>query len=136
MGVGLQLGEPGPGGWAVAAPLSGSPAEEAGVRRGSALVSVDGVDVRGLSRKQVEGLLRGVAGSVADLEIAPPSPPLSPGGGGAGAQQQRNQQQPPPTLLRLERRELPLPAVQWTLLADPASPGGLLQYIRRGHTPS
>jgi C-terminal peptidase prc len=113
VGVGVQLGEavPGRGGWRVAAPLAGSPAEEGGVGVGDVLLRVDGTPLAGLGAAQVRALLRGPDGSAATLTLAP------------RAQGSRA----PPRTLTLTRRPLPLPATSVPeLLPLPSGRGAAL----------
>ena len=61
-GVGLEL-VTAPEGVVVHAPVVGGPAWRAGIRAGDAIVSIDGADVRGMSVRDMVGILRGDAGS-------------------------------------------------------------------------
>jgi carboxyl-terminal processing protease len=50
--------------------LPGSPAEHAGLKRGVAIVNVDGVDTRGLTLEEVGKLLRGEPGTKVTIRVA------------------------------------------------------------------
>jgi carboxyl-terminal processing protease len=68
VGIGVQVavqnGRP-----TVVAPIAGSPAQQAGVLSGDAIVAVDGQSVDGLSISQVSSLIRGPAGAPVRLSI-------------------------------------------------------------------
>ena len=111
-GVGLTLGGARRGGWRVAAPLAGSPAEEAGVAPGDVLQAVDDVAVAGMSADDVAALLRGPEGSVCSVTLA------------SAASGQRRE-------LSLQRRSLLLPPVPPPeLLPLPGPRGGAALYVR------
>lgn len=71
-GVGLEL-VAAPAGVVVHAPVAGGPAWRAGVRNGDAIVSIDGADVRGMSVRDVVGMLRGDAGSTVAVGLRRPT---------------------------------------------------------------
>ena len=111
-GVGLQLERGGAAGeWRVAAPGADGPAEAAGVRRGDALLAVDGVSVTGRSEEEVEASLRGPEGSTVTLLLQPRR--------GSAAQ---------PRSLALERRLLLRPPASVRLVELPG--GHLVMAIR------
>ena len=53
----------------IVAPIAGAPAEQAGVRSGDVLFSIDGRPMKGLSLRQVSELLRGPVGSKMELAL-------------------------------------------------------------------
>ncbi|MCZ6918856.1 MAG: S41 family peptidase [Gemmatimonadetes bacterium] len=58
-------------GWiTVITPLSGTPAEEAGIQSGDRIVEVDGESTRGWSADRAVSALRGDPGSTVDIEVA------------------------------------------------------------------
>lgn len=60
-------------GWiTVVSPLTGSPAERAGIQAGDRIVSVDGKSVRGWTPDESTGALRGEAGTVVAVTVARP----------------------------------------------------------------
>lgn len=72
-GVGLQLGvRSGDASIVVIAPLEGSPAAEAGISSGTALLRVDGQATADLGLEATAARLRGPEGSPVLLELAPP----------------------------------------------------------------
>lgn len=113
-GVGVKLGERSAKGWLVAAPLAGGPAEEAGIRAGDELLSVDGVptSAAGESVASIECRLRGLDGS--DVELAV----LQKSGG------QRVER-----AFTLTRRSLPLPPLSSVRLL-PLSSGREALFVR------
>ena len=73
-GVGLQLGARAEDGEIVViAPLEGSPAADAGIVSGTALISVNGESPRNLGLEATAARLRGESGSQVIIEIAPPN---------------------------------------------------------------
>ena len=79
VGVGVELAS-GPSGSAEGVLIprveDGSPAMEAGVRKGDLLINVDGTEVRGLSAEETALLLRGKEGSKASLRLLREGRPL------------------------------------------------------------
>ncbi|KAK9837070.1 hypothetical protein WJX81_000274 [Elliptochloris bilobata] len=109
-GVGLQLGPRARGGgWVVEGPLAGSPAEEAGILGGEALLEIDFYRADLLAAAEVESLLRGPASSGVLLKLRSRD----------GVQRE----------LYMERRPLPQPAVREmrVLLASTERPAA---YVR------
>mmetsp|Transcript_33081 Transcript_33081/g.63519 ORF Transcript_33081/g.63519 Transcript_33081/m.63519 type:complete len:544 (+) Transcript_33081:99-1730(+) len=122
-GVGVDLGSPSEqGGYEVSAALAGSPAEEAGVRRGDRLLAIDDIavgpgitmdgytDVDGINSTQAAGLLRGPPGSPVKLTVSSAADPES------------------VRRLLLERRYLPRPPVSSELITT--TQGQKVQYVR------
>lgn len=68
IGATVQLDEE-TGALVIVSTLPGSPAEAAGLRRGDAIVQVDGVDVRGISQAKIIGAIRGPEGTTVELGI-------------------------------------------------------------------
>jgi hypothetical protein len=69
--VGMHLKPDQPGArWIIDGVLSGSPAEMAGIKPGSWLLSVDGVNLTGKKAEDLIGLIRGKPGTTVKLEIA------------------------------------------------------------------
>jgi len=72
----------------------GSPAAEAGLRRGDVIVAVDGTMTAGESLEQVISKVRGAAGSAVTLSVRRPA-------------------SPDPLTLRIVRADVEIPAVEW-----------------------
>jgi len=70
-GIGLELA-PDPEGARVVETIEGAPGESAGFLRGDLIVSVDGIDLRGRSLRDIIGLLRGKPGSTVTLIVRRP----------------------------------------------------------------
>lgn len=62
--VSMRSGQP-----VIVAPIPGSPAQQAGIRPGDAIVRVDGQEVAGLTVEQVVNLVRGPAGTAVTLTV-------------------------------------------------------------------
>lgn len=71
IGATVQLDEE-TGALVIMSTLPGSPAEAAGLRRGDAIVQVDGVDVRGMPQTKIIGAIRGPEGTTVELGILRP----------------------------------------------------------------
>jgi carboxyl-terminal processing protease len=67
-GAGIELDQR-DGKYTVVAPLAGSPAEQAGIRPGDAIVSVDGQALDGLSLQEISRRIRGPRGSTVMLGL-------------------------------------------------------------------
>jgi carboxyl-terminal processing protease len=79
--------------------IPGSPAEEAGIRAGDRIVSVDGRSTINLSTDQAATLLQGEAGSVARLTVITPSQP--------------------PRQVSVRRRRVEVPSIDAVQILDP-----------------
>ena len=79
--------------------ISGSPAEEAGVRAGDRILAVDGQSTAQLSTDQAANLLQGADGSVVALTLAAPGQP--------------------PRQLSVRRRVVEVPSVDQVSIIDP-----------------
>ncbi len=71
IGATVQLDEE-TGALVIMSTLPGSPAETAGLRRGDAIVQVDGMDVRGMPQTKIIGAIRGPEGTTVELGILRP----------------------------------------------------------------
>jgi carboxyl-terminal processing protease len=87
------------GGLTIVRVISGSPAEEAGVRSGDRIFAVDGRSTASLSTDQAANLLQGPEGSRVQLTLAGPG------------------QSPRPTVV--ERRIVEVPSIDHVKIADP-----------------
>ncbi|KAI8470624.1 MAG: ClpP/crotonase-like domain-containing protein [Monoraphidium minutum] len=111
VGVGIQFGGLAPGGGRlVEAPLSESPAEAAGVVRGDRVLEIDGIPAEELTLDETTTLLRGPAGSLVEITLAPRAPAAA------------------PLALTLERAPLPQPPLMEARL--PLPDGRSAAYIR------
>lgn len=81
-GVGLELMAT-PEGVVVHAPVVGGPAWRAGVQAGDLIVSIDGVNTRGMSVRDAVGILRGDPGSIVAVGLRSSSSPADIDGAGA-----------------------------------------------------
>jgi carboxyl-terminal processing protease len=79
--------------------ITGSPAEESGVRAGDRILSIDGRPIANLSTEQAANMLQGPDGSVVALTVAAPG------------------QQPRPTSVR--RRVVEVPSIDQVAIIDP-----------------
>lgn len=79
----------------IVAPIPGSPAEEAGLRAGDVILSIDDVSVAGSTESEALERLKGPAGEYVTLEV------------------QRGTE--PPFRLDIERRKIPIPVVTYKL---------------------
>eukprot|EP00891_Asterochloris_glomerata_P008509 jgi/Astpho2/8509/fgenesh1_pg.00125_%23_20_t len=72
-GTGIQVGHKlsPAGGWAVDAVMAESPAEEAGILQGERILEIDGYPAEELNEHEVHELMRGTAGSLVILTMAP-----------------------------------------------------------------
>jgi carboxyl-terminal processing protease len=99
-GTGMLLGNPSKGVVIVDRVFPNTPAEEGGVREGDRIVSVDSTSVAGLSLDAVSNRLRGEVGTKVSVVYARPGVPE-------------------PITLRFTRREVHIPAVNYsTLVGD------------------
>eukprot|EP00892_Ulva_mutabilis_P000051 jgi/Ulvmu1/10046/UM059_0096.1 len=115
VGVGMKLGDVSRGtGRVVAATLSGSAAEAAGLRIGDVVLSVDGTPAARLAVNSVKSYLRGPEGSAVDLEVHRAA--------STGALKRER--------LTLLRQALPQVAAARTVIQDPTDPSKVAQYIR------
>ena len=96
-GTGMLLGEERPGVIVVDRVFPNTPAEQAGVREGDRVMSVDGTQTSNVAFNQVSELLRGVPGSQVSVVYARP-----------GVAE--------PIKLRFTRREIHIPAVAYTAM--------------------
>ncbi|MDQ5970012.1 MAG: carboxyl-terminal processing protease [Patescibacteria group bacterium] len=68
IGIGIEVGVKN-GQLVVIAPISGSPAKEAGIQPGDIITKIDNVAVRDMTEQQASAAIRGSAGSNVDLKI-------------------------------------------------------------------
>ncbi len=68
-GIGAELGLNDMGGLVVVAPISGTPAERAGIRAGDAILKIDETDTAGMTVSQAVGLIRGEKGTEVVLTL-------------------------------------------------------------------
>ncbi len=61
----------------IAAPYEGSPSEQAGLRAGDMIMSIDGKDVKGMMTPEVSNMLRGEAGTTFELVVRRDSTDIS-----------------------------------------------------------
>jgi carboxyl-terminal processing protease len=105
VGIGVQIsvrdGRP-----VVVAPIPGSPAEAAGILAGDIILAVDGVDTLGLTLDKLGTAMRGPSGSQVVLTVRQPDAET-------------------PRQVSVERREIEVPSVAWTML-----PGSQVALVR------
>lgn len=88
-------------------PYEGCPAQEAGVRGGDVIISIDGRDIKGWPSSRVSENLRGEAGTTFELVVQRP-----------GEQQPRH--------FKITRRQIQLPCLPWYGIVDEDSHTGYL----------
>jgi len=80
----------------IAAPIDGAPADQAGIRPGDRILSVDGVDTRSDSVTQLQSKVRGPSGTSVTLEVLHEDGVIE--------------------TIRIERATIDIPAVSWKML--------------------
>ncbi|HVV66601.1 MAG TPA: S41 family peptidase [Candidatus Saccharimonadales bacterium] len=68
-GIGAELGEDSDGNLQIIAPISGTPAAQAGLQAGDLIASINGTSTTGMSVDQAVSKIRGTAGSKVTLQI-------------------------------------------------------------------
>ncbi len=92
---------------AIEEPYEGSPAQEAGVRAGDVILTIDGKDIKGWPLSEVSKNLRGEPGTTFELRVQRP-----------GEKKARS--------FKITRRQIQTPAVPWYGIVDEASHIGYL----------
>ena len=92
---------------AIEEPYEGSPAQEAGVRAGDIILTIDGKDTKGWTTAEVSKNLRGEPGTTFELRV-------------------QRQGEKKPLAFKITRRQIQTPAVPWYGIVDEASHTGYL----------
>jgi carboxyl-terminal processing protease len=82
----------------IAAPIEGSPAEKAGIRPGDRILTVDGVDMKSASISELQGKVRGPAGSTVNLVVL--------------------HEDGQTETIAIVRQSIEIPSVTWSMLPD------------------
>jgi len=98
VGLGVELKAQG-GVLAIVRVITGSPADEAGLRAGDQILSVDGRSTNDITTDQAANMLQGAEGSVAELAVATPGRPTR--------------------LVSVRRRRVEVPSVDQVGIVDP-----------------
>lgn len=88
-------------------PYEGCPAQEAGVRAGDVILTIDGKDIKGWSTTQVSQSLRGEPGTTFELRVQRPG-------------------EKKPRAFRITRRQIQLPCLPWYGIVDSTAHIGYL----------
>lgn len=121
-GTGIQVGHKlsPAGGWAVDAVMAESPAEEAGILQGERILEIDGYPAEELNEHEVHELMRGTAGSLVILTMAPAPAGVTTEEGAAKGRRL------PSELLPVPLARLTGPSFQPVQLSSLLQPAGLL----------